>query len=75
MLGASQGVMAAFLGVNVNTIRSWERGKRLPQPIACRFLSEIETDIVYWRRRIQQDSLVREDGIGRRVEDNPKPGK
>ena len=24
-------------------VRSWEQGKRLPQPIACRFLSEIES--------------------------------
>ena len=44
LLGASQAVFAGFLGVNVNTVRSWEQGKRLPQPIACRFLSEIESD-------------------------------
>jgi putative transcriptional regulator len=52
LLGASQAVLAGFLGVNVNTVRSWEQGKRLPQPIACRFLSEIESDPSYWRRRI-----------------------
>jgi putative transcriptional regulator len=39
-LGASQSVLARFLGVNVNTVRSWEQGKRSPQAIACRFLSE-----------------------------------
>src|SRR5436309_5967100 len=33
LLGASQAVLASFLGVNVNTVRSWEQGKRLPQPI------------------------------------------
>ena len=48
--------MAAFLGVNVNTLRSWEQGKRSPQSIASRFLSEIETDITYWRRRIDRNS-------------------
>jgi putative transcriptional regulator len=54
LLGASQAVLAGFLGVNVNTVRSWEQGKRLPQPIACRFLSEIESDPPYWRQRISQ---------------------
>ena len=49
-------MLAAFLGVNVNTVRSWEQGKRVPQPIASRFLSEIETDIAYWRQRIERNS-------------------
>jgi putative transcriptional regulator len=57
LLGASQAVFAEFLGVNVNTVRSWEQGKRLPQPIACRFLSEIESDPLYWRRRIGQGAI------------------
>jgi DNA-binding transcriptional regulator YiaG len=52
LLGASQAVLARLLGVSVNTIRSWEQGKRPPQPIACRFLSEIESDPPYWRRRV-----------------------
>ena len=52
LLGASQAVLAEFLGVNVNTVRSWEQGKRLLQPIACRFLSEIGSDLPYWRQRI-----------------------
>jgi DNA-binding transcriptional regulator YiaG len=50
-LGASQAVLAAFLGVNVNTVQSWEQGKRIPQPIACRFLAEIESDPAYWREK------------------------
>jgi putative transcriptional regulator len=54
LLGASQAVLARFLGVNINTVRSWEQGKRPPQPIACRFLSEIEADPMYWRQRIGQ---------------------
>jgi putative transcriptional regulator len=57
LLGTSQAVLAGFLGVNVNTVRSWEQGKRLPQPIACRFLSEIESDPIYWRRRIGQGDV------------------
>src|SRR3954454_7085234 len=52
LLGTSQAVLASFLGVNVNTVRSWEQGNRPPRPIARRFLSEIEADPAYWRRRI-----------------------
>jgi DNA-binding transcriptional regulator YiaG len=52
LLGASQAELAEFLGFNVNAVRSWEQGKRLPRPIACRFLSEIESNPAYWRKRI-----------------------
>lgn len=54
LLGTSQAVLARFLGVNVNTVRSWEQGKRLPQAIANRFLSEIEAAPSYWRQRIHE---------------------
>jgi len=54
LLGTSQAVLASVLGLNVNTVRSWEQGKRLPQSIANRFLSEIEAAPAYWRRRISQ---------------------
>jgi putative transcriptional regulator len=50
LLGASQAVLAQLLGVNVNTVRSWEQGKRPPQPIARRFLAEIESRPGYWRQ-------------------------
>jgi DNA-binding transcriptional regulator YiaG len=58
LLGVSQAVLAWFLGVNVKTVRSWEQGKRTPQPIACRFLSEIESDPGYWRRRVVPDGIA-----------------
>ena len=58
LLGTSQAVLAGFLGVNVNTIRSWEQGKRPPQPIARRFLAEIESDPAYWRRRIGEETVA-----------------
>ena len=57
LLGASQAVLAGFLGVNLNTVRSWEQGKRRPQAIACRFLAEIESDPTYWRQRIGQEAI------------------
>lgn len=58
LLGTSQAVLAGFLGVNVNTVRSWEQGRRSPQPIARRFLSEIEADPAYWRRRIGEETAA-----------------
>jgi DNA-binding transcriptional regulator YiaG len=57
LLGASQAVLAGLLAVNVNTVRSWEQGKRPPQPIARRFLSEIESNPAYWRQRIGHESF------------------
>lgn len=60
LLGTSQAVLAKFLGVNVNTVRAWEQGKRVPQTIACRFLSEIEANPGYWRQRIGQAPLETE---------------
>jgi putative transcriptional regulator len=56
-LGVSQAVLAAFLGVNINTVRSWEQGKRPPQPIACRFLAELESAPEYWRQRIAHNPI------------------
>ncbi len=52
LLGMSQVVFARFLGVEANTIRSWEQGSRLPSAIARRFMGEIEADPVYWRKRV-----------------------
>ena len=64
LLRASQAVLAEFLGVNVNTVRSWEQGKRQPQPIACRFLSEIEAGPEYWRKRIFRQPECGVPGVG-----------
>jgi putative transcriptional regulator len=57
LLGMSQVVFAAFLGVDANTVRSWEQGKRPPSPMARRFLSEIEGDPEYWRKRAAQGAV------------------
>jgi putative transcriptional regulator len=54
LLGMSQVLFARFLGVDANTVRSWEQGTRPPSPIARRFMDEIESDPEYWRRRIVQ---------------------
>jgi DNA-binding transcriptional regulator YiaG len=46
---ADKVVFARFLGVDPNTVRSWEQGTRSPSSIARRFMSEIEADPAYWR--------------------------
>ncbi len=52
LLGMSQVVFAQFLGVDPNTVRSWEQGTRPPSSIARRFMGEIEEDPAYWRKRV-----------------------
>jgi DNA-binding transcriptional regulator YiaG len=52
LLGMSQAAFAAFLGVDPSTVRSWEQDLRLPSPLACRLLSEIEDDPAHWRKRL-----------------------
>jgi DNA-binding transcriptional regulator YiaG len=54
LLGMSQAVFARFLGVDANTVRSWEQGTRPPSPIARRFMDEVEADVEHWRARIVQ---------------------
>ena len=54
LLSMSQVVFARFLGVDPNTIRSWEQGTRPPSSIARRFMGEIEADPDYWRHRVAQ---------------------
>lgn len=59
-LGMGQAVFARFLGVDAGTLRSWEKGDRPPDAIACRFMQEIEADPDYWRHRVDRLALGRE---------------
>lgn len=52
-LGASQPLMAKFMGVSVKTLRSWEQGSRPVPRIAARFLDEIQAFPEMWTRRLQ----------------------
>jgi DNA-binding transcriptional regulator YiaG len=57
LLGMSQVVFARFLGVDPNTVRSWEQGTRPPSSIARRFMGEIEENPTYWRQRIAHEAV------------------
>jgi DNA-binding transcriptional regulator YiaG len=54
MLNASQALLARFLGVSVNAVRSWEQGTRTVPTIACRFLDEIVANPEVWKQRLSQ---------------------
>lgn len=54
ILHVSQAIFAKFIGVDVNTVRSWEQGLKNPSPIACRFMDEIAHSPDYWRDRLRQ---------------------
>jgi DNA-binding transcriptional regulator YiaG len=60
-LGASQTVLAKFLGVTAKSISQWERGVTAPSPIACRFMDEIRRDPAYYVARIRE-SMRRKTG-------------
>jgi DNA-binding transcriptional regulator YiaG len=57
LLGMSQVLFARFLGVDANTVRSWEQGTRPPSPIARRFMDEIDNDPEHWRQRIVRGAV------------------
>jgi DNA-binding transcriptional regulator YiaG len=61
LLAMSQAAFAAFLGVDASPVRSWEQELRVPNPLACRMLSEIEADPAHWRKRLAA-SLVASGG-------------
>jgi putative transcriptional regulator len=53
-LGVSQALFAQFLGVSTSAVQGWERGEKVPQDIACRFMDEIRLNPSYWRERFLQ---------------------
>lgn len=52
-LGASQSLLAKFLGVSVKTVRAWEQGVHPIPAIAARFLDEIQATPEIWTRRLR----------------------
>ena len=53
LINTSQPLFAMLLGVDINTVRSWEQGKRMPCQMACRFMDEIVIDPERWRDRLK----------------------
>ncbi|MEW4568602.1 helix-turn-helix domain-containing protein [Tautonia sp. JC769] len=52
-LGASQALLAEFLGVSVKTLRSWEQGSRPVPMIACRYLDDLVAYPQLWIERVK----------------------
>ena len=54
LLGGSQAIFAQFLGVSVQTVRSWEQGVNEPSDMARRFMDEIRHNPRYWCKRLKE---------------------
>ena len=52
--GMSQGVFASFLCVSTGTVRAWEQGRRVPSPLARRFLGELAAGREHFRARFSE---------------------
>lgn len=63
MLRASQPVFAAFLGVSVQTLRSWEQGVNVPSDIAIRFMFEIRLNPEYWQNRLREMLVLKKRAL------------
>jgi putative transcriptional regulator len=52
--GMSQALFAGFLCVSIDTVRSWEQGRRKPSPIARRLLDEMLANPDHYRARFAE---------------------
>ena len=52
LLNLSQPLFADFIGSSASAVRAWERGAKVPTPMARRFLDAIRSDPEYWRKRL-----------------------
>lgn len=55
-IGVAPPTFAAFLGVDSETLREWERGRGTLSGPAARFLAEIRRDPEYWKSRLASGS-------------------
>lgn len=51
-LNLSQPLFADFIGSSTSAVRAWERGAKVPTPMARRFLDAIRSDPEYWKKRL-----------------------
>jgi DNA-binding transcriptional regulator YiaG len=59
-LGLSQTLFAEFLGASASAVRSWERGAKIPTPMARRFLDSIRVDPEYWLAKVQASMTTKQ---------------
>lgn len=53
VMGMSQATFAQVIGVSRILVQSWERGVRVPSPLAARLLDTISADPSAWLARLQ----------------------
>lgn len=66
-MGMSQATFAQVIGVSRILVQSWERGMRIPSPLAARLLDTISADPWRWLENLQSGSLSRRRGSTRRA--------
>jgi putative transcriptional regulator len=57
-LGVSQAVFAQLVGVSVILVKSWERGVRVPNPMARRLLDTIKADPSRWLATVRKSAAA-----------------
>src|SRR5689334_23284182 len=50
-LNLSQALFARLLGISLELVQGWEQGRRVPKPIACHVLDDINRNRQYWLDR------------------------
>lgn len=55
-IGASQAVFACLIGASEPLVKAWERGARLPSPMARRLLDEVNRDPARWSAMLKRGS-------------------
>ena len=66
-MGMSQATFAQVIGVSRILVQSWERGVRIPSPLAARLLDTISADPWRWLENLQSGSPSRRRGSTRRA--------
>lgn len=66
-MGMSQATFAQVIGVSRILVQSWERGVRIPSPLAARLLDTISDDPWRWLENLQSASAAKRRGSTRRA--------
>lgn len=64
LVGASQTLFAALLGVSTVLVQHWESGQRTPAAWACRLLDEVNRDPEHWRGMLKSSAAGTQRSAG-----------
>jgi DNA-binding transcriptional regulator YiaG len=67
VMGMSQATFADVLGVSRILVQSWERGVRVPSPLAARLLDTISADPIGWLERLRSSGSSKRRHMARKA--------